>query len=91
MRKATGCRTDTDPIYSSVSDPLPKSSVAFLGTDLDQIGSTSDSKRTILLCSIVLAVSQARPTSVKRGKRVACETRSLVWPLTPQQWDQLHT
>ena len=45
------CRTDTDPIYSSVSDPLPKSSVAFLGTDLDQIGSTSDSKRTILLCS----------------------------------------
>ena len=33
------CRTDTDPIYSSVSDLLPKSSVAFLGTDLDQIGS----------------------------------------------------
>ena len=26
------CRTDTDPIYSSVSDPLPKSSVVFLGT-----------------------------------------------------------
>ena len=45
------CRTDTDPIYSSVSDPLPKSSVAFLGTDLDQIGSTSDSKCTILLCT----------------------------------------
>ena len=45
------CRTDTDPIYSSVSDPLPKSYVAFLGTDLDQIGSSSDSKRTILLCT----------------------------------------
>ena len=35
------CRTDTDPIYCSVSDPLPKSSVAFLDTDLDQIGSSS--------------------------------------------------
>ena len=34
-------------IYSSVSDPLPKSSVAYLGTDLDQIGSSSDSERTI--------------------------------------------
>ena len=37
------CRTDTDPIYCSMSDPLPKSSVAFLGTNLDQIGSSSDS------------------------------------------------
>ena len=44
------CRTDTDTIYSSLSDLLPKSFVAFLGTDLDQIGSSSDSKRTILLC-----------------------------------------
>ena len=44
------CRTDTDPIYSSISDPLLKSSVAFLGTDLDQIGPSSDSKRRILLC-----------------------------------------
>ena len=35
------CRTDTDPIYSSVSDPLPKCYIAFLGTDLDQIGSIS--------------------------------------------------
>ena len=33
-----------------VSNPLPKSSVGFLGTDLDQIGSSSDSKRMILLC-----------------------------------------
>ena len=45
------CRTDTDTIYSSVSDPLPKSSISFLGTDLDQIGSSSDSKRTILVAS----------------------------------------
>ena len=37
------CRTDTDTIYSSVSDPLPKSSIAFLGTDLDQIGYRSGS------------------------------------------------
>ena len=44
------CRTDTDPIYCLISDPLPKSSVAFLGTDLDQIGSSSDSKCRILLC-----------------------------------------
>ena len=43
------CRTDTDTIYSSVSDQLPKSCVVFLGTDLDQIGSSSDSKRRILL------------------------------------------
>ena len=47
------CRTDTDTIYSSVSDPLPKSCVAFLGTDLDQIGSSSDSKRRILLCTLL--------------------------------------
>ena len=32
------CRTDTDPIYSSVSDPCQN---VFLGTDLDQIGSSS--------------------------------------------------
>ena len=38
------CRTDTDLIYCSVSDPLLKSSVAFLDTDLDQIGSSSNSK-----------------------------------------------
>ena len=31
---------------------MPKSCVAFLGTDLDQIGSSSDSKRRILLCTI---------------------------------------
>ena len=57
------CRTDTDPIYSSVSDPLPKSSVAFLGTDLDQIGSSSNSKRTILLCNV-----HARKTAVAARK-----------------------
>ena len=48
------CRSDTDTIYSSVSDPLPKSCVAFLGTDLDQIGSSSDSKRRILLCNVTM-------------------------------------
>ena len=41
------CRTDTDLVYSSVSDPLPKCSVAFLCTDLDQIDYSSDSSHNI--------------------------------------------
>ena len=48
------CRTDTDPIYSLVSDPLPKCFIAFLGTDLDQISTSSDSKGTICIGKVAL-------------------------------------
>ena len=44
------CRADTDPIYCLVSDLLPKSSVVFLGTDLDQIGSSS--VQTVGFCCV---------------------------------------
>ena len=43
------CRTDSYN-YSSVSDPLPKSSVAFLDADLDQIGSSESKCITVLQC-----------------------------------------